>query len=223
MNIKPFKCLHSGKCCSFTYVQINLTIGDIIRLSDFLKKTILEMFNEEIIGFMPFFDTNTMDAYDVELGLIKPCKLHINNRCSVYPARPLNCRIFPYFIISNFNKADISKIFPSDYKCVHRIELNKELKEKYKIYSKQLGEIILNESEMTKRLFDKISFHMRFKMDDYKDELENSKNISKEKLEEMRIKFFISKIPKLKSYEQKIMEESELFRKDIHNRIKLNI
>lgn len=216
MNPIPFKCLHSGKCCSFVYVQINLSIGDVLRLSDFLKKTIADLFKEEIIGFMPFFDTE--DAYDVELGLIKPCKLHVNNRCSVYHARPLNCRIFPYFIIANFN--NLSNIFNSDYQCVHRIKLNEELREKYKIYSKKIGNIVLEEAEMTKKLFDQMGFHLSFKRSDFDYEF----NLSKEEIEDLRVKFFIQKIKdaNLKSYENKISNLAKKFRKKVYSLEQLN-
>ena len=38
-----FKCLHSGKCCTLKYVQINLSYGDIKRITEALNKSIKEL------------------------------------------------------------------------------------------------------------------------------------------------------------------------------------
>ncbi len=144
----PFKCLHSGRCCEDTLIQINLTAGDIIRLSDYMQCTPASLFRNKIIGFVPFFDGDS--GYDIEVGIIKPCKLRKNNRCSVYPARPLNCRIFPYYI---FGIKDYKSI---ELECIQRVVMSESLKQIYKKYTEALGKIIIKESEITERIYKEI-------------------------------------------------------------------
>ena len=50
------KCNHCGVCCGVDErIQVNLTIGDIYRIAEFLKIPISKLF-EEHIGLMPFYD-----------------------------------------------------------------------------------------------------------------------------------------------------------------------
>ncbi len=144
----PFRCLHSGRCCEDTSIQINLTAGDIIRLSEYMHSSPLSLFRNRIIGFVPFFDGES--GYDIEVGIIKPCKLRKNSRCSVYPARPLNCRIFPYYI---FGIKDYKSI---ELECIRRVVMNESLKQIYKRYTEALGKVIMKESRITERIYREI-------------------------------------------------------------------
>ncbi len=149
-----FLCTHCGACCNETLVQINLTFGDIARISKHLKKSIKDLFDEEIIDFNPFLDPETGN-YDVELGLNKPCLLRENNKCKVYCARPLNCRLFPYWIIGKFGN-ETKEMFSDDYKGVANMTLNDKDILKYKEYAMEIGKILLKESKYTDLVVDKI-------------------------------------------------------------------
>jgi Fe-S-cluster containining protein len=168
-----------------------------------------QLFEDNIIGFMPFFDTETNDAYDVEIGLVKPCRLHTAKRCSAYPARPLNCRIFPFFLIARFPKEALSKIFNPSYDCIHGIDLSEKEKEKYKNYSKKIGDMLLLEAENTEKMMKEIGFNLRFSIIDYRDELKKKfegRKVNDEEAEEIRINFFLNEIKRkdLEPYIQKI-------------------
>ena len=144
--MKRFSCVHCGKCCTDVTVQIYLTFGDITRLSKSLKKPINDLYKEGIIGFYPFFDPEK-EVYEIEIGLTKQCKLWKNGKCSNYKGRPINCRLFPYWLLAT--NVPVEEMFDESYGCVHGITVNEEDKTKYKKYCKALGEILLEESEIT--------------------------------------------------------------------------
>ena len=154
-----FKCLHSGKCCTLKYVQINLSYGDIKRITEALNKSIKELFDEKIIGFNPFFDLEK-NSFDIEIGLNKPCLLHKELRCSIHKARPLNCRIFPYYLIASF--PDLTRVFDESYECVLKAKVSDAEKEKYKAYAKAIGDILLKESAKTEEIFKKIGLNKSY-------------------------------------------------------------
>ena len=91
-----FKCHHCGECCRNVSAQINLSISDLARICQFLKCEVKEIIPK--IGIIPFLSEN--DNFDYELGLNLPCQFRKDSRCTIYPARPLNCRMFPYFILN---------------------------------------------------------------------------------------------------------------------------
>lgn len=134
------KCNHCGLCCTDPCTQVNLTIGDISRISDYIKLPIEELF-KEYIDLNPFGDSD-LKHYDLDLGLNKPCKFRIDEKCSIYPTRPLNCRIFPYWILAEAPLARLREIL-ADHKCAYDIFKKKE----YKKYKDILGEIILKEAK----------------------------------------------------------------------------
>ena len=146
-----FSCQHCGKCCEDTIVQINLTFGDIQRLSVGSKKSVAELFSDGIIGFNPFFDPES-EKYDIELGLNKPCKLRVSGRCSLYHARPLNCRLFPLWLIARAPADQLKKILSPGFKCAIGLKLSAAEKKAYRHYSDTLGEILLAESEKSDRI-----------------------------------------------------------------------
>lgn len=148
-----FKCLHSGKCCEQTYTQISLTLGDIKRLADFSNKDIKELFEQDYIGIKPFEISE--DIFELELGLTIPCKFRIDKRCRVYNARPLNCRLFPYWILAEFSDEQIKKSIDSSYECIHHIELDAESKKRYKEYKEKIVEILEKEAKLTEVFLDK--------------------------------------------------------------------
>ena len=130
-----FICHHCGKCCSDLIVQINLSFGDLVRLSAGSKKSVAGLFEEGIVGFNPFFNPET-ERYDIELGLNKPCRLRLGERCFVYTARPLNCRIFPHWLLASNSEIP-------GFKCAEGPSDRKASKE----YADAIGEILLSESE----------------------------------------------------------------------------
>jgi len=189
------KCNHCGLCCRDPVTQINLTIGDIQRIADFLKVDVEELFKDKI-GLNPFKEPNFENTYDIDLGLNLPCKFRKNNKCTIYKARPLNCRLFPQWILAEAPNDKIKQILGKDHKCEY--DLSK--KEQYKEYTQAVGNILFQEAEFYE-LFKKI----------------NIKGLIKDKGNTLREKEF-NRVQKLRQ-----MFKEQLDIKEIKNRIKENI
>ena len=51
-----FECHHHGQCCEDPVTQINLTLGDLQRLTTSTQKSTLQLYKDKIIGIQPFGD-----------------------------------------------------------------------------------------------------------------------------------------------------------------------
>lgn len=145
-----FECLHSGKCCEKVYTQINLTAGDVVRLAKFLDWRAEDFVSKGIIGLKPFLISDNI--VEVELGLTIPCKFRENKKCAVYEARPLNCRLFPYWIFADVPEQKIGEFVDESYECVRKVKLTKQTKERYVEYKEFVASILEIESTATDEL-----------------------------------------------------------------------
>jgi len=150
-----FKCRNCGKCCSAFYAQINLTIGDLIRISGLLEKPINYILRN-FVGINPFGDPENPTKFSYELGINMPCLLRKNEKCSAYDARPLNCRLFPYWVLVQTFVFDQNKIIDASYKCMNNLELKKDEIKKYSDYSKVVGDILVQEASLTDNILYKL-------------------------------------------------------------------
>ncbi|MBN2112387.1 YkgJ family cysteine cluster protein [Candidatus Woesearchaeota archaeon] len=149
-----FQCKHCGQCCIDECTQINISIGDIVRICRFLKCNVGDILPK--IGIKPFGDPETANQYDYELGLNIPCEFRQGEKCTIYPARPLNCRIFPYFFLGNFANDRLKEVIDPSHKCISEgIEFTDEEKEKYKKYSEFIGKLIMKEARLTDQFYEK--------------------------------------------------------------------
>ena len=135
------ECNHCGLCCKDPCTQINITIGDIWRISSHLKMPVEELFKEHI-SINPFGDPDLIH-YELDLGLNIPCKFRVDERCSIYPARPLNCRLFPYWILAEAPYEKLTEILEE-----HRCSYDTLRKKDYKEYKDIIGQILLEESRL---------------------------------------------------------------------------
>lgn len=191
MPSPTFSCHHSGKCCEKIYTQINITIGDILRILSYTNLTLQELFNT-YISITPFASEDK-DIFDYDIGLNIPCRFRKDKRCSIYKARPLNCRIFPYWIFAEVPEEHIRDVVDETYECVHNIKLNNKTKKRYKEYAKNIGNLILEESRITELFLKEIGFKksiniskhtpsIESKLKDKFQEIELSKKIDEEKI-----------------------------------------
>ena len=119
-------------------ININLTVGDIWRICQHLKISVDEFF-EKYAGVKEFKDPN-QGAYP-DIGLDIPCKFRKDKRCSIYNARPLNCRIFPYWVLVLVPEERLKDVLK--YKC--KYDLKK--KAKYRKYQSEIAKILLEEAK----------------------------------------------------------------------------
>jgi len=160
-----FQCSNCGYCCTSLTSQIGLTLGDLHRMSVAVGKSPLMLYKEEVIGLFPFGDVESNTLYDVDLGINLACKHWKNKRCTIYPSRPFNCRLFPHWIYSVAPKKDLPTIFDKEmvsYKH-HIDEFHEDERPIYQQYRKQLEEIFLKESEISDKLLSELN--MRWTID----------------------------------------------------------
>ncbi|MFH1511245.1 MAG: YkgJ family cysteine cluster protein [Candidatus Woesearchaeota archaeon] len=143
-------CFHCGECCESKATQINVTAGDILRLSEYLKMPFEELI-PEYIDINPFGSLGSFE-YDLELGINKPCNFRKNNRCSVYKARPLNCRLFPTWIIAEAPLEEINSIIDSGSEC-HANHWTIEDKAMARLYMEKISKVFWEETKTTEELF----------------------------------------------------------------------
>jgi len=135
------ECRHCGQCCTDTRININLSVGDIWRICAHKGISVDEFF-EEFGGMRLFGDPRTPNEFDVDIGLNMPCPFRKEGRCSIYKARPANCRIFPYWVLVTVPEEKLPEVlkyngFKYDLK-------NKPI---YKEYSNAIGKVILEEAK----------------------------------------------------------------------------
>lgn len=86
-------CTGCGKCCMES-VGINLT--EFLNIYDYLSK------NDELKKLCM---SKVIDYYFTEYIKKSPCPFKDeNNRCLIYPVRPLNCRIYGHWTKEDYNK-----------------------------------------------------------------------------------------------------------------------
>ena len=208
-----FKCRNCGKCCSAFYSQINITIGDLIRISGFLEKPINYILRN-FVGINPFGDPENPTKFSYELGINMPCLLRKNEKCSVYWARPLNCRLFPYWVLVQtfvFNK---NKIIDVSYKCMNNLELKRDKIKKYSDYSKLVGDILIQEASLTDNILYKLKIKHSIDLSKNKDyqklinKYKNKKtNSNLKQLETEKIRLAKKLFGKLKDSNIRVIED----------------
>lgn len=107
-NVKPlgkreqftFQCTRCGDCCRGIKESVMLESLDAYRLAKFLRQTdsSIQMMDDMLLKYatpVPLTD-NGFPIYVLKtLGEDDTCIFLKNNRCSVYPARPRTCRLYP--------------------------------------------------------------------------------------------------------------------------------
>ena len=164
-----FKCLHCGACCKFQSTQINITLGDIGRISKLLNIKPSKLINEEYFEPSPFLNPANPFQADIELGLGKPCRFWKNDRCSIYEARPLNCRLFPIWMFAKLPRDEIKKQAIEGYECVEKTILNAEDIPIYNKYTDAIGRILMQESSLTEDFMRKNNLDKKLPIIEYKD------------------------------------------------------
>jgi Fe-S-cluster containining protein len=168
-----FKCYNCGGCCEDVSTQISLTLGDIKRLREFTGKTAYKLYREGIIGIYPFGDPFKSDEFETEVGLFIPCRFRKKSsmsdktiNCSIYPARPINCRLFPYWILAEAPLNEIKQLIVPGHECINHININKEFKDDrkaYNDYKEKLVKILHEELRVTEPFYKELGLIKKIK------------------------------------------------------------
>ena len=124
-----FECQGSANCCVSrgSYGFVYLSKADILELSKFTNlkyEDFINLYCDKTDGFIHFKEQNNNGK----------CQFLNNKRCSVYKARPTQCRTWPFWSENMKTKTwneDISKFCPgiNKGKLVSEKEINKNIKE----------------------------------------------------------------------------------------------
>ncbi|PIY60414.1 hypothetical protein COY95_01880, partial [Candidatus Woesearchaeota archaeon CG_4_10_14_0_8_um_filter_47_5] len=112
-----FRCLHSGKCCTTPYTPVNVSLGDAIRIREGSGIAIPELFQKHIC-LRPFGDPSDPLVYTLDFGLGLPCNFRKDKRCSIHRFRPINCRLFPYWLVVQAYKTGDEAFLDRTYGCM---------------------------------------------------------------------------------------------------------
>lgn len=167
-----FRCYHCGGCCEDVSTQISLTLGDIQRLTKFTKKSALKLYKEGIIGVYPFGDPFKENEFETDVGIFVPClfrkkkKDQDHTSCLIYPARPINCRLFPYWILAEAPPNEIKSIITPTHECMKHFEIDPDFKEDRKafhIYKEKLVKILFKETRVSDQFYNTMGLKKKFK------------------------------------------------------------
>ncbi len=148
-----FECKHCGQCCIDECTQINISVGDIVRMCKFLNISIRDILPK--IGVKPFGDPENTNIFDYELGLNIPCEFREAEKCKIYPARPLNCRMFPCLFLGTVDSSKLKEVIDPSHKCAAEgIKISPDEKKKYKEYADFIGKLILEEAKLTEQFYE---------------------------------------------------------------------
>ncbi len=112
--VSIFKCRNCGKCEQLIAEGIWLQPDEILPLADELKLT-----KQDFIAQYCFSQGD-------KVVLKTPCIFYKENKCSVYPVRPIVCRLFPIDI--NFENHRVKIICcPGGIELLTRLNINPDL------------------------------------------------------------------------------------------------
>jgi len=192
--MSKFQCFHCGFCCTNKNLQAGITLGDVHRLVELTKIPMEKLVKDRVIGIIATGDPDK-DIFDIDLGLIYPCKFRKDDRCTIYPSRPLNCQMFPAGFLAEIKSSEVEKFLDNNFKCRHSLveckkdTINNVLLAKYK---HEIGKIILEESEATERFMEENGFARQIDISKHKDFALLKKNLSRSKKEASCQKLFFA-------------------------------
>jgi len=93
-----FQCQEScgGRCCKGPEGFVFLTIDDIERLEKALGRPRDTFAKIGVFDSVFFTDQKNVRAWYLN-SAGKQCQFLVNGKCSVYPARPMQCRTYPFW------------------------------------------------------------------------------------------------------------------------------
>jgi len=146
------RCLKSDMPCSLFFAVVATFTCSPNKSFMLSKLTSGNIFYHRLISF----STNTtkgallLKHYIGEAG-----KKH----CNIYKGRPLNCRLFPYWILSDAPQKEIKKLASPDQKCLEEFEIDADFVEDRKIYHRykeKIVKILMEEVRISDEFYKKL-------------------------------------------------------------------
>jgi|TARA_Y100000310_G_scaffold291681_1_gene319798 Fe-S-cluster containining protein len=212
-----FECFHCGECCVNPATQIGVTVGDLVRMSSESGMSVVELF-EKHVGIVPF-QSGEEGVYEMDLGLRIPCHFRKGIRCEGYKGRPLNCRLFPLWILVE-HKDSADEILTELNKCRGQ-RLEGEAFDKTKKYVDMIKSVLMNESKLSDEIVKELELGKKVDIttlegyDDFAIKLTSMEEQYKDKgvglmrkmLEKEKVLFVMRQCPTPKDVGEKIWKE----------------
>ncbi|MEE8168599.1 MAG: YkgJ family cysteine cluster protein [Candidatus Hydrothermarchaeales archaeon] len=178
-----FMCLKGCvRCCTDKGMPLELTIGDMARISKHLGISLSDLFEEYCDIMWNRIPYTTM--FIPSIGLTFPCEFLEGEKCVIYSVRPLHCRMFPENVVVSSEFEDISPIRGRGYKCIDRgFRVSEERGKRIK----RLSELDEDELEKSAMYFGNISIQAYVTDEEFGEVLEALKEVDElEKNEKKR-------------------------------------
>ncbi|MBS7660005.1 MAG: YkgJ family cysteine cluster protein [Candidatus Bathyarchaeia archaeon] len=143
-----FECLRCGRCCS-SGPNVGLTAFDILRIAEHLGVEWQKLRGRHIIAVIA--DTIAIPIL-MDKGGGRCVFLEVLNgtpHCSIYPARPMKCKIYPFILYSSGNK---DTLYLDE--CCPGVKVEKTIEPPWKILEKYIFELRVHYSTLYKLVFD---------------------------------------------------------------------
>lgn len=100
-----YTCLRTGKCCS-SGPNVSLTIYDVCRISRFLNTSWREVAGRYIyVVVADYVPVVLLRGENNKCVFLK--RVEGIPTCSIYPARPMRCRLYPFIPVSPTNESTL--------------------------------------------------------------------------------------------------------------------
>lgn len=213
-TVNEFICKQCTYCCTKQSTQINTTLLEIKLIKTALSLSVKELFLKNILSFIPFVRTDDLTKFEVEIGLKRPCPLLENGGCKVYEFRPINCRMYPYWYITNCIENEVD--------CTRNVKVDVKTGMKYRHYEKILGRIIIDEEKRTNEFLKRSGLNQTVdlsKNDDAKRLVELFLRSSKDSDVEKSRKYAnkLTKLAKTKIDVDSLMQKIDLIEKEVES------
>lgn len=156
-----FRCIEGCvRCCTDSGNPLELTIGDMLRISKRLSMNLNHFFE----SYCEIIWNKIPDTYLLipSIGLVFPCRFLDNGRCSVYALRPIHCRLFPEAIVAE--KGNLGIYRNCGYQCIDK---GMAIDNGRKDYMLRLKRTDLKELEITAAYLDNFKYCVAVKPQEF--------------------------------------------------------
>lgn len=92
-----FECIRCGACCTGEPGIVRVSEAEILCIADWLKRSVDEFFQESI--------ERIAQGYGIRERKDGACMFWRDTGCSIYPVRPQQCRLYPFWFKLLRNRA----------------------------------------------------------------------------------------------------------------------
>ena len=146
-----------------------------------------------MIGMYPFGDPDRPYIFNIDFGLRIPCRFNDKKSCMYYDARPISCRLFPYWIYTEAPAHKMHEVFEEEMPTQehHVQEFDVDDRPVYSMYVFSLHKIMYEEDHRTDKILQELGMKevidLREDYEAFYKEVESDKEISDHEKDKQKI------------------------------------